>query len=378
MKNKKPKEKKVKPQKVKKEKIEKAKKERKPWSIQTKLSLFGLSCIALYLAIAIPMHLAFPGFSMPWFWFGFIAVAALVAPIEICVEFVLPLNPAQNLLVTALKRCIYLTFNVWLFDLFYMAIFNQWIVWEYIFGLIAIVILFTSLIHAFLSSTKSLKRFLPIEFLADVGLSVYLIYRIPNTGLQTIVTTVVAAIYGGLLTLTGVAWTIRRQDLMRQEDNRRLYKPFVFIKDQRVIPKEEYTHLDIISFNGSCCKTHSKQFCFKVDENNPYYEIKSFVIQNSEFAYCSVNGCYIDEQLILLKPRRVLDKNAKCRIYFDAFTFEQDIRSINLLLEDMLGNLYRFDLEFKKEECDDNRTKIHIQSGIRLTEVQIFFQEDAL
>ncbi len=52
------------------------------------------------------------------------------------------------------------------------------------------------------------------DFLFGIGLTIYLIYLIPNTltNLQTIVTAIVAAIYGGLLTLVGVAWTIRHSD----------------------------------------------------------------------------------------------------------------------------------------------------------------------
>ena len=221
MKNKKPKEMKVKPQKVKKEKIEKPKKERKPWPIQTILSLLGLLCIVIYLAIAIRMHFKFPGFSMPWFWFGFVAVAALVAPIGLFVGF-LPRQPNKKQFTAAVKSSIYLTFFIWFFDLLYMAIFNRWIVLEYVFGLIAIVLLFTNLVRSFLSDKKGIKWILSFEFLADVGLSVYLIFRIPNDDLRTIVTTVAAALFGGCLTLVGVAWTIRQGQKERAEDRKQL------------------------------------------------------------------------------------------------------------------------------------------------------------
>ena len=47
------------------------------------------------------------------------------------------------------------------------------------------------------------------DFIVGVGLSIYLIYIIPNTKVKEIVIPIIAAIYGGLITLVGVAWTIQ-------------------------------------------------------------------------------------------------------------------------------------------------------------------------
>ncbi len=57
-----------------------------------------------------------------------------------------------------------------------------------------------------------LKWSLLQDFIVGVGISIYLIYIIPNDDLQTIVIAIIAAIYGGLFTLAGVAWTINKSD----------------------------------------------------------------------------------------------------------------------------------------------------------------------
>ena len=66
-----------------------------------------------------------------------------------------------------------------------------------------------------------------VAVIIGVGLSVYLIYIIPNKDLQAIVIPIVSAVYGGLITLVGVAWTIkdtndkRKEDLIRIESERK-------------------------------------------------------------------------------------------------------------------------------------------------------------
>ena len=99
-----------------------------------------------------------------------------------------------------------------------MAIFNRWRALIYVFGLLSIVIIFTNLISVFLSENKLLNKMISFDLILGIGLSVYLIYMLPDEQLKTIVTAVVAALYGGILTLVGVAWTIRHSDKERREE----------------------------------------------------------------------------------------------------------------------------------------------------------------
>lgn len=119
-----------------------------------------------------------------------------------------------------LSLCKYI-FLFWLYDLLFMAIFNRWRALIYVFGLLSIVIIFTNLISVFLSENKLLNKMISFDLILGIGLSVYLIYMLPDEQLKTIVTAVVAALYGGILTLVGVAWTIRHSDKERRERKKR-------------------------------------------------------------------------------------------------------------------------------------------------------------
>ena len=160
------------------------------------------------------------------------------------------------------------TLLFWLYDLLFMAIFNQWRVMIYIFGLLSIVIIFTNIIGVFLSENKLLNKMISFDLLVGAGLSVYLIYILPNEQLKTIVTAVVAALYGGILTLVGVAWTIRHSDKERKDEEKKKAKP-------------------IFTFNmvlDEIKDIRTKKVCFDVNnlflevkdglDNSYYYEIK--------------------------------------------------------------------------------------------------------
>lgn len=350
MKNKKPKEKKVKVQKVKKEKIEKAKKEREPLTLSFTFSLLGLSCIIIYLAIAIPMHLAFPGFSMLWFWFGFVAAVALVAPIGIGVEFVLPRNPNKKQFTAAVKSSILLTLFVWFFDLLYMAIFNRWIVWEYVFGLLAIVLLFTNLTRSFLSDKKDGKWILPFEFLADVGLSVYLIYRIPNDGLRTIITTVAAALFGGFLTLVGVAWTIRQGQKERAEDRKQLEEDRKQEEIRKAKPIFSYKALfeEPLIFSG-------KKICLPLNMPECKNSMNA-IIENSNHSVFQLLRIFIDGKWYLIKGNAVILPESETILHFKFNVFQTFV----LEILDTLGNYYYYILiPLKTNRLSDDGIVMH-------------------
>lgn len=61
------------------------------------------------------------------------------------------------------------------------------------------------------SNKTSLNKWVMLQnFLIGIGLSIYLIYIIPNNDVRTITIPIVAAVYGGFITLIGVAWTIKK------------------------------------------------------------------------------------------------------------------------------------------------------------------------
>lgn len=97
----------------------------------------------------------------------------------------------------------------WILDLFYMGIFMNWLTIQFVFGGLAMVVIFMNLSSTFLSSTMKFKWILIQDFIIGIGLTIYLIYIIPNDNLQNILIPVISGVYGGLITLVGVSWTIK-------------------------------------------------------------------------------------------------------------------------------------------------------------------------
>lgn len=139
------------------------------------------------------------------------------------------------------------TLLYWLYDLLYMSIFNDWTVLMYILGVTAVIVIFYNLTSVFLKGNKTIQFLLPFDFLLGLGLSIYLIYTIPDTSLQEIVLAIATSVLGGLLALVGVAWTIRAgnttrlEDLQRLEDERReeerkKHIPYIRIAFEREVP----------------------------------------------------------------------------------------------------------------------------------------------
>lgn len=236
-------------------------------------------------------------------------------------------NPTEqqkkNMNVT-LGKC---TLLFWLYDLLFMAIFNQWHVMIYIFGLLSIVIIFTNVICVFLSENKLLNKMISFDLLVGVGLSVYLIYLLPDEQLKTIVTAVVAALYGGILTLVGVAWTIRHSDKERREEEKKKAKPiFTFnmvleeIKDIR-----------------------TKKVCFDVADNGIEYECHVVAeLENSDHALFEVKRVFHDGKWNEIEGNTVVLPNKS--VYFD-FRFNYDVNNLFLEVKDGLDNSYYYEIK---------------------------------
>ena len=156
-----------------------------------------------------------------WWWAAFVLVALFLPIFVFGMRSFLKKEKeyTEDQIKTSLKVCWKYVGFYWLMDLFYMAIFNYctadeqsqtlWLTLQFVFGGLAMVYIFYNLARAFLSNAQKHWWGLLQDFLWGIAITVYLIFLIPDDALQTIVLSITAAVYGGLLTLVGVAWTIK-------------------------------------------------------------------------------------------------------------------------------------------------------------------------
>ena len=203
------------------------------------------------------------------------------------------------------------------------------IIWQFVVGFVLLFISGATLAHN-LSNGKKIKRigFPPaIDSIIIVILTIHLLCLIPDKDLQAIMVPVVAAVLGGLLTLIGVAWTIRNAEKNRMEDETKKAKPmFTF----NMLYEE--TLLD----NG-------KKVCFDASPNPGNYTFEVFVeIENSLLSSFTFRYLYHDKVKTVLEGNTVLLPGNKCIL---VFRFSDSEKPIYLQVEDSLGNSHIYVLK---------------------------------
>lgn len=240
----------------------------------------------------------------------------------------------------------------WLYDLFYLSIVQGWLTATYFFGIIAVTIVFYNLTKAFLNNNSSVAPLLLFDFLFGVGLSVYLIYIIPETALQNIVLTITAAVYGGLLTLVGVAWTIRKGDADRQdellriekeraEEERKKHIPFVKVSREKTPLSEvsAYTHTGINFANPEDRARLKDKVFYSIT-------IKDFDIKNISEGNIILKGIEVHNKYYTFSKEEILEPQSLCRISTtknSAISQAETIDKLTLVVHDMLGYEYEID-----------------------------------
>lgn len=214
----------------------------------------------------------------------------------------------------------------WLCDLFYMACFLDNLICKFVFGCLIMVIVLMNVCFSFVSSnckTTFQKIGLLQDFLVGIGLTVYLIYLIPEKELQTIILTIVAALYGGLITLVGVAWTIKKSDKDRKEDEIKHEKPYFSFNPQ----------FNEIPLNGS------EKACFPPIEGEYKHKSEVFVqLENSDKSPFILKKLYHDEKWFELEGNFTVLPSGKC---FLSFYFDSP-SNIVLTVQDTLENEYYY------------------------------------
>ncbi len=340
--------------KKKREKKQKIKKERKSMSNMDKFMLVFLAVLIIYLAIILPIRLCAVAFSWHWFVFGLVAVIIPFAFIhfQLCIQkkFAFTDEQKKNASVVTVKYVLYF----WFLDCLYMTIFNQWKVWIYILGIITLVKIFYNLAITFLGKKQKniiLDISLVFDFLLGIGLTVYLIYLIPESlqNLQTIVTTIVAAVYGGLLTLVGVAWTIRKGDKDRNDDLKRRDEEKTEEARKQFVPYVKMAYAETVagSVNASA---HSNLQLNNLKSKNFYsFTISNFYIKNISNSNIILLGIFINDNYFEFSNDKLVEKDTACQVQTTRnweYASEKPLKKLTLVIADVLDNQYEIDCTY--------------------------------
>lgn len=244
----------------------------------------------------------------------------------------------------------------WLFDLTYMGIFNDWFWVTIICGTLAVTLVFYNLVIAFIDIAESLKGWLVPELLFGLGIVLYLIYIIPDDTLQSIIVAIVAALFGGLFTLIGVAWTIKKGDIDRKEDERKKNIPYMKvvhgIKEACEVCAHMYEGLDL---------SNTKEL-EKADGNSLYLiTIEDCIMKNISESNIILRGMLFDDKKYEFSDPVILEKGEVCKIRItdNHSVVVPNLESIlNLIVNDTLDNMYSIECKLTYVPVDRMMTTI--------------------
>ena len=260
-----------------------------------------------------------------------------------------------------IRIVVYVLFYL-LCDLFYMSCFIDNIVCKYVFGGLILIIIFMNLSKcvSFPKERNSFERYSLIQdFIIGIALTVYLIYIIPNKEIQDIVIPTVAAVYGGLITLVGVALTIRKSDKDRKEDEIKKAKPLVFTVNIKTINSDREKPINRFLYSTKNRGTLSYN-----NKRSKYYTLPAIVISNADYSYSTLVGFRINNDYHLYDIGQVLKKNTLMILRNDfKFNYKEKINKVSLLIMDMLDNIYELELNVLIKK-DGKNNCIEILSGI--------------
>ncbi len=203
---------------------------------------------------------------------------------------------------------------------------------------------------------------LALDILLGAGLLVGFPFYIKWWGLSdenlNIFVTAYSAVVGGSLTLAGVAWTIRKTNNDRQEDEKKKFKPL------------------LIFFNGSnesdyeikLEEVDKKTFVVKkTSESRKYpYILESFKLYNINFNDCFIVGLIFNgTEHYWRKSNLYVEKNkiVLFSLQDSVLCLEQPINTIGVLVKDLLGNFYVLDLSFNTENDNKGKSFVYINGS---------------
>lgn len=193
--------------------------------------------------------------------------------------------------------------------------------------------------------------------------------------LFTAIMGIFAGLIGGVLTLTGVAWTIKRQDDAKKEDETNKAKPYLRkmfsnynLSASWKIKAENFEWLNVYDF-----KLNNEEYESVKDKN--LIVILNFAIQQSSDNICIITGIKINDVIYKLKSKQVLTKNESLFFVLGKTIEVADFNSLQIIASDIYDNYYAYELEFE-ENGQERFLKDNNQKGNYITPDSAYFPDD--
>lgn len=226
-----------------------------------------------------------------------------------------------------------------LVDLLYLFIVKDVIAGQYIVGIIAILIIFYNSTKSFIKNEKPIIFSIVKDVLFGLSITTYLIFIIEDSSLQTIVTSIVSAVFGGYITLLGVAWTIKDNNEKRNADERKSKMPYLYLY-------KEQTDSTFKSFSPIPDQASNKLYA----DTKRCVSINDFIVKNSNNSDCIPIGFYINDKIFKFENTSFVERGSIINIITTIrYTLTSDTSSINmfLVIEDTIGNCYKYYCEME-------------------------------
>lgn len=245
-------------------------------------------------------------------------------------------------------------------DLFLLSLWENIKVLIVLLGVIIIVYSIFAIVKYFLFGNVLIRIFLILDCIFLFISTVFVIYNLPYE-YQNIALTLATTVFSGIITLVGVAWTIkdgtekRNQELLRIENDRKEDERIKHIPYVKITSNEEYTCFAETELMG------------EVDINNPqitnfltnhiFYGVsfENFLIKNISSSNIILEGIKIDKYYYPFKAKILLEVNSCCKINLGDdvyFSFPSRPMLFEIFLKDIIGNSYKINCIFgSKEDC---------------------------
>lgn len=178
-------------------------------------------------------------------------------------------------------------------------------------------------------------------------IAIYLFsYGKDNNDMFTSLITLFSSIIGGLLTLGGVAWTIVNENNKNKEEERKKFKPYIFLS--------EVKYNNLINYfsqkNDIRIFEIERLFVSVPPENENIYYLDSMGLRNSDFSHCRFKELIINDCVYQFESN-FISKNDDQTIHIGCYVVAKDL-NIKIVVEDLLGYPHTYQVEhaISKEE----------------------------